>query len=137
MEADGHRSVSVASACARLALQWELHCQAQEDEAHTLSCLTPSGAVGQKGEGSLAEGLNGCIPDPGRGGDYLGYLPKQEPAFDVFCFSSPICLSYCDICDRAVECCWSRDTGQFSSVQEAGKSYMAGASVSLCYRCVR
>lgn len=62
----------------------EMHCQAQEGEVHTLSFLIPSGSVGLVGLGrreATAEGLTGCIPDLGRGGDFLGYLPKQEPAF--------------------------------------------------------
>lgn len=60
---------------------WELDCQALEGEVHTLSCLTLSGAVGLARREATVEGLTGFIPDPGRGGDYLGYLPKQEPAF--------------------------------------------------------
>lgn len=64
-----------------LSTVWEMHCQALEGEVNTLSSLTPSGAVGRGRREATAEGLTGCIPDPGRGGDFLGYLPKQDPAF--------------------------------------------------------
>lgn len=64
-----------------LSIVWELHCQALEGEVHTLSCLTPSGSVGHSMREATVKGMTGFISDPGRGGDYLGYLPKQERAF--------------------------------------------------------
>lgn len=74
----------------------ETHCQAGEDEVHTLSSLTPSGAVGRGRRGITAEGgpdwLYSCLTQEGVG-IFLATCQSKSLHFDLFCFSSPVCLS--------------------------------------------